>query len=225
MRQRLRRRLQPWVARIEGWRDEVLEIRAGDPLAAGFAEFGVGSVMKPPYQLGNTTAVALGRDVIVHSGVIFEALAPPNTVVIRIGDGSYIGHRTRFVALNGIEMARDCVVGHGVTLTDTVHGYRSGEEAPPGKTSLKLGRPLRLGEGAWIGNNSVVTGGITIGDRAIVGANSTVNRDVPADTVVLGTPARPVRRRRGDGTWEWLVDATTLEAWRSEPDESHLDEA
>lgn len=155
-------------------------------------------------------AVAIGDDVAVHSGVIFEALAPPGTVVIRIGDDCYVGHRTRFIAVNGIDIGASCGIGHNVTLADTAHDYKSEAERAPWEADLRVGRGLRIEEGAWIGNNTVLAGGFTIGARAIVGANSYINQDVAPDTVVAGNPARAVRRRRADGQWEWLVDPSTL---------------
>lgn len=53
------------------------------------------------------------------------------------------------------------------------------------------------GDDIYIGPGAVIYGGITIGDRASIGANSVVNRDVPADTTVVGAPARPVATRTG----------------------------
>ncbi len=212
MRPRLRRWLQPRFERLERWRAEVLEIRHGDPLADRFAEFGEGSVVRYPVRwLGNVGAIAIGRDVTIQSGVIFEALAPPGSVMIRIDDGGYVGHRSRLVAVNGIVMEAEACIGHNVTVTDTVHDYKSDPSVPPWRAELKVGRPLRIGEGAWIGNNTVLAGGFTIAARAVIGANSYVNQDVAADTVVAGNPARAVRRRRTDGQWEWLVDPSTLD--------------
>ncbi len=212
MRQRVRHWLQPRLQRVEAMRREVLEIRSGDPLAAGFAAFGEHSVIGyPPEHLGNTASVAIGDRVVVRARATFEALAPPGTVVIRLGDDIHCGYGVRFVAVNGIEVADGCTIGHGVTLADTIHDYKNAPGDPVHAADLKRGRSLRLGRGCVIGNNSVVAGGISIGEGAIVTPNSFVNRDVPARTLVAGNPARLQRRLGADGEWEWLVDPAELE--------------
>jgi acetyltransferase-like isoleucine patch superfamily enzyme len=207
VRQRLRRWLQPRLHRLAALHHEVMEIRAGDPVAARFAAFGQGSVIEHPAEhLGNTASVALGDRVLVRPRVTFEALAPPGTVVIQLGDDVYCGYGARFVAVNGIEVGAGCTVGHGATLADTVHDYKAAPSEHFHATGLKLGRPLRLGEGAMVGNNCVVAGGIEIGAGAIIAPNTFVNRDVPARCLVGGNPARVQRRQRDDGTWETVED-------------------
>lgn len=213
MRRRVRRWLQPRLHAIESVRTEVLEIRSGDPLAERFASFGMSSVIGHPVEhLGNTASVALGNRVTIRARVVFEALAPPGAVVIRLGDDVYCGYGTRFVAVNGIEVADGCTVGHGVTLADTIHDYKNASEGQyKHETALKLGRPLRLAAGCFVGNNCVIAGGITVGERAIIAPNTFVNRDVPPNTLVAGNPARAQRRLLTDGAWEWLVDPAELE--------------
>jgi acetyltransferase-like isoleucine patch superfamily enzyme len=53
--------------------------------------------------------------------------------------------------------------------------------------------PVVLGDDVWIGADATILKGVTIGDRAIVGAGAVVTSDVPADTVVAGNPARVIR--------------------------------
>ena len=54
--------------------------------------------------------------------------------------------------------------------------------------------PIHIGDGVWIGARSIVLPGITIADGAVIGAGSVVTRDVPANTVVAGAPARLIRK-------------------------------
>lgn len=58
---------------------------------------------------------------------------------------------------------------------------------------LEYAEPIALGDDVWLGGGAIVLPGVTIGDRAIVGAGSVVTRDVPADVVVAGNPARIIR--------------------------------
>jgi acetyltransferase-like isoleucine patch superfamily enzyme len=175
-------------------RTKALEIRAGDPLAGRFAEFGPGSVVEAPrVALINPGGVAIGADVIIRSYLCIEALSPPGTVVLRLGDRVNVGHNVRFVAWNGIEIAEDAGIGHGCTIADTIHDWSQVLDGrPPAESAFLPGPPLRIERGAWIGNNCVVNGGITIGERAIVAPNSVVTRDVPPQTMVSGNPGRRV---------------------------------
>lgn len=193
-------------------RRAVLEIHSGDPLARRFATFGEGSVVGyPPEHLGNTASVSIGDRVVVRARVTFEALAPPGTVVITLGDDIHCGYGVRFVAVNGIEVADGCTIGHGVTLADTIHDYKRSPGERFHAADLKRGRCLQLGPGCLIGNNCVVAGGVSIGAGAIVAPNTFVNRDVPPRTLVAGNPARLQRRLGADGQWEWLVDPAEVE--------------
>jgi maltose O-acetyltransferase len=104
----------------------------------------------------------------------------------------------RFVAVNGIYLAERCGIGHNVTVTDSTHAWQTAAEGEaPWDTPLSVGEPLRIETGAWIGNNSVIAGGLTIGARSIVAPNSVVTRSIPPDTLVSGNPARRVPFPRG----------------------------
>ena len=186
--------LQRGVFRLVEFRDRILSIQTGDPLAHDFGDFGRDSRVDYPWvAIENPGAVAIGDEVTIRSGVCIEGLAPPGVVRLRIGDGVLIGHHVRFVTLNGIEIAEECGIGHGSTLADTMHDWpQIFEGVPAAQTPLRSGSPMRLERGAWIGNNCVVVGGVTIGERAVVAPNSVVTRDVPARTLVSGNPARRV---------------------------------
>jgi len=58
---------------------------------------------------------------------------------------------------------------------------------------LEYAEPIAVGDDVWLGGGAIVLPGVTIGDRAVVGAGSVVTRDVPADAVVAGNPARVIR--------------------------------
>jgi acetyltransferase-like isoleucine patch superfamily enzyme len=199
VRSRARRWLQQTLDAAEKRREKALTIRAGDPLAARFASFGAGSYIAfPRVLLSNPGAVEIGENVEIRSYLCIEAYGPPGKILLRIGSGSIIGHFVRFVAVNGIYLAERCGIGHNVTVTDSTHDWQTAADGEaPWDTPLAVGEPLRIETGAWIGNNSVIAGGLTIGARAIVAPNSVVTRSVPADTLVSGNPARRVPFPRG----------------------------
>jgi maltose O-acetyltransferase len=58
---------------------------------------------------------------------------------------------------------------------------------------LESARPVTIGSDVWVGGGAIICPGVTIGDRAVIGAGSVVTRDVPPDVVVAGNPARVIR--------------------------------
>lgn len=207
-----RRWLQQVIDRVDDAYRDIAEIRAGDPLARRFASFGPGSRIEAPrVAVGNPGAVALGAGVYIRAHVCIEAMAPAGKIVLRFGDRVQVGYYCRFVALNGIDIGEDAGIGHGTTVADTVHEWKGRGETGGWQAPLKLGQPLRIEPGAWIGNYNVVTGGITVGAGAITTPNSVINRNVPPDTIVAGNPAQVIRRKGADGEWEWLIDPATLD--------------
>lgn len=60
----------------------------------------------------------------------------------------------------------------------------------------RIGLPIDVGEGSWLGAHAVVAGGVTIGEHAIIGAGAVVLQDVPSYHVAAGVPARALRDRR-----------------------------
>ena len=58
-----------------------------------------------------------------------------------------------------------------------------------------VGKPIKIGRGVWIGANAIVLGGVTIGEQAVIAAGALVIKDVPANAVVGGNPARQISTR------------------------------
>ena len=61
------------------------------------------------------------------------------------------------------------------------------------RQALEYGRPIRIGADVWVGGGAILCPGVTVGDRAVIGAGAVVTKDVPANAVVAGNPARTIR--------------------------------
>ncbi|WP_460799569.1 serine O-acetyltransferase EpsC [Microbacterium sp. GXF0217] len=104
----------------------------------------------------------------------------------RIGRRFFIDHGMGVVIGETAEIGDDVMLYHGVTL--------GGRTRDAGK------RHPTLGDGVAIGAGAKVLGPITIGDRSVVGANAVVTRDAPADSVLVGVPAKARNRAAGEDT-------------------------
>jgi acetyltransferase-like isoleucine patch superfamily enzyme len=170
--------------------------------APAFAAFGSGSVIaQPVVGIPNPEGIAVGAGVDIRAYAYLEAITAPGLVGISIGDGTYIGPFARITAFGRVTIGRHVLIADRCYLSDTGHDYED-VERPIMHQGLREGRHLRIGDGAWLGIGVAVVGDVSIGQNAVVGANSTVRDDVPPFTVVAGNPARVVRRYV-DGAWQW----------------------
>ncbi len=109
-----------------------------------------------------------GKNIHVEEGVFINACCHfQDHGGVTIGEGSQIGHNVVFATLN-----------HGIAPSDRYHTYP---------------KPIRLGRNVWVGSNATILSGVTIGDNAIVAAGAVVTKDVPANTIVGGVPAKVIR--------------------------------
>lgn len=92
-------------------------------------------------------------------------------------------------------------IGDRVLLAPAVQIYTATHplEAATRAAGLESGQPVTIGNDVWIGGGAIILPGVTIGDRAVVGAGSVVTRDVPADVVVAGNPARVLKTLPAQG--------------------------
>lgn len=84
------------------------------------------------------------------------------------------------------------IIGEFVSIRDANHGMARGE---PMRYQPHSAAPIRIGRDVWIGRGTCVLPGVGIGEGAIIGANSVVNRDVPPFTIAAGVPAKIIRER------------------------------
>lgn len=110
-------------------------------------------------------------------------------VNISLAEGVYINSGAVFLDCGRITVGPRAMFGPGVHLYTVGHPL----EASLRRTNVERAAPIRIGADVWVGGRAVVLPGVTVGERAVVGAGAVVTRDVPAGTLVLGNPARVVR--------------------------------
>jgi len=176
---------------------DLASVGAGSPRARRFGAFGEGSLLR--YPLGavyNERYTRIGAGTLIGDHVALAVGMVPGQPmytdpVITIGDRCLIGRGSGIVAHWSVEIGHDVFTGHYVYITDQYHGYE--DLSTPIGRQTQGERPVRIGDGSWIGHGTVVLPGATIGKHCVIGANSVVTGDIPDYSIAVGAPARVVK--------------------------------
>jgi maltose O-acetyltransferase len=140
------------------------EARAREHLAALLGSLGADAYVKPPL------FVDYGENV-------------------HVGARTFINYNLTALDVAEIRIGEDCQLGPNVQLLTPTHPI-----APqPRKDKLEAAKPITLGDNVWLGGGVIVCPGVSIGDNTVVGAGAVVTKDLPANVVAMGNPARVVR--------------------------------
>ena len=107
---------------------------------------------------------------------------------IKVGKNVFINACCKFQDQGGITIGDNVLIGHSVTLATLNHDFN------PQTRHYIYPKPINIGNNVWIGSDSTILSGITIGDGAIVGAGSVVTKNVEPNTIVAGNPAKMIRK-------------------------------
>jgi acetyltransferase-like isoleucine patch superfamily enzyme len=141
--------------------------------------------------------LSVGEDSIIHADIRFDASGGE----IRIGSRTFIG-RSDLVCYRSITIGDDVIMSWGITIVDhdshSIDWANRRNDVREWRQRRKSWQhvahaPVVVADRAWIGFNVSILKGVTIGEGAVIGACSVVTRDVPAYSVAVGNPARPVR--------------------------------
>jgi acetyltransferase-like isoleucine patch superfamily enzyme len=131
----------------------------------------------------------IGSHTLIEPDVWITAPAPAR---IRIGSGVFLNLGVMVAALELVEIGDHCMFANGCFITDANHRFDDPTQPVPWQGFTTKG-PTRIGDNVWCGAHVVVTSGVTIGERSVIGANSVVSSDIPPFSIAAGAPARILR--------------------------------
>ena len=126
---------------------------------------------------------------------MFQDEHDPEAEII-IGANAVIGDYFHIGAIQKLQIGQNVLIGRYVLINDHSHGDLADSKngIPPVDRTLKSKGRITIKDNVWIGDNAAILSGVTIGEGAIVGANSVVTKDVPPYTVVGGVPAQVIKQ-------------------------------
>lgn len=120
---------------------------------------------------------------------------------IHIGSNVSVNMNCTFVDCNKITIGDNVLIASNVQLYTATHPVELSARLTPGWTPdskeyfcRTYAKPIRIGNGCWLGGGVIVLPGVTIGDGSVIGAGSVVTKDVPPNSVAVGNPCRVIRR-------------------------------
>jgi acetyltransferase-like isoleucine patch superfamily enzyme len=131
----------------------------------------------------------VGANVLLEPGVWLTAPAPGR---IRLGEGTFLNLGVQIAAVELVDIGAHCMLANGCFVSDGSHRFDDPRRPVPWQGFTTKG-PTRIGDNTWCGAHVVVTSGVTIGERCVIGANSVVTRDLPPFSIAAGVPARVLR--------------------------------
>jgi acetyltransferase-like isoleucine patch superfamily enzyme len=148
-------------------------------------------------QIGRQARLELGPWVWIGRGTKIRC----HEGVVRIGAKTVMGEDCTISAYQHVSIGEQCIVADRVMLIDFDHNVAEVER--PIRVQGIYKRDVRVGSNVWIGYGAQILRGVTVGDNAIIGASAVVSRDVPANAVVAGVPARVIRMREAPRGLRW----------------------
>ena len=166
-----------------------------------FYRFGKDSIIKPILNSSNENFISVGRHVNIGSFCRITVstefgghkVKSDNKVRIKIGDNVDMGNNSFISANNNIEIGNHVIMSSYVFITDHDHGFSDMEKSLH-EQPLTQGGYVRIGNNVFLGEKCSILRNVTIGERAVIAANSVVTKDVPAHSIVAGNPAKIVKK-------------------------------
>ncbi|MBE3008928.1 sugar O-acetyltransferase [Microbispora sp. NEAU-D428] len=109
---------------------------------------------------------------------------------ITIGARTFVNYNLTALDVAAITIGEDCQIGPNVQLLTPTHPI----EPEPRRAKPEAAEPITIGDNVWIGGGAIILPGVTIGENSVIGAGAVVTKDVGANVVAVGNPARVIRR-------------------------------
>ena len=161
-----------------------------------FRKFGNGSVLYRPTLLLNTEQASIGKRTIIRKGLRMEVLTRPDNAKasIEIGDNTNIEQNCHIICQNSVVIGSNVSITANCAVVDTTHPYEDNRNNEKyGERIAFNNDKVIIGDNVFVGYNSIILPGTSIGKNSFVGAMSVVKGVFPDGALIYGSPARVVK--------------------------------
>jgi acetyltransferase-like isoleucine patch superfamily enzyme len=162
-----------------------------------FARFGEGSLIVDPVGILNPHRIEIGDRFLIHEGAMFSVVEDFNgrrhEPRLRIGSGTNIGRGIWFSCVGEIEIGENNLMGHNILIADSYHEYQD-PDTPIIHQPMAEPKAVRIEPGCIVGPHAAILAGVTVGANTFVAANAVLTQSTPPNSVVVGNPAKVIRR-------------------------------
>ena len=148
-------------------------------------------------EVGRRGEIRFGRFVWIGDGTKIRC----HEGLVEIGAKTVMGQECTISAYQHVRIGEQCVIADRAMFIDFDHGVVEVER--PIRLQGIYKRDVEVGNNVWIGYNACILRGVRVGDNSVIGTNAVVTKDVPANAVVAGVPARIVRMREAPRELRW----------------------
>ena len=156
-------------------------------------------LIRLPFDIRGVNNIDLGVGLTTGRCCRLETFSNTNRIMLKFGANVQLNDYVHISAMEYVEIGDNVLMASHIYISDNSHGLYKGSQydsspciAPIDREYLS--KPVKIGNNVWLSEHVVVLPGISIGDGAIIGANSVVSKDIPSNTIAVGSPAVPIKR-------------------------------
>lgn len=168
-------------------------------------------LVRTPYYIKRKGKIKFGKGFTSGVGMRIDVpyVKSANEIIIEIGENVQVNDYVHITAVNSIKIGNNVLIASKVFITDHNHGgyneehvLQSHPDEPPADRPITF-KSVTIEDNVWIGEFVTVLPGVTIGKGSIIGSMSVVSKNIPPDTIAVGSPARAIKKfNRHTGVWE-----------------------
>ena len=147
----------------------------------------MGYTIYPDCDIRGIENIEFGEDCVIQPHVWMEVQKDARLV---IGKGVFVGRRSVIGCGGLVVIGDDALIGPSVYIADIDHSFKN-VKIPIIDQGIEIRKPVKIGAGSWIGYHSAVMA--SVGKNSVIGANSTVTKDIPDFSLAVGSPAKVIK--------------------------------
>jgi len=158
--------------------------------------FPTARIIRYPFYIKKEGRLSIGVGFSANVGLVLDVFGEDSQLII--GDNVMANYRLHIGSAKYVKIGSNTLFGSDCTVMDHSHGGYKGEfhsdpAIPPVKRDL-ISSPIIIGNNCWFGDRVFIMPGVTIGDGVVVGAGSIVTKDLPANSLAVGVPAKIIKK-------------------------------